>query len=132
MAGYDAKKVSVVADGVTLVSFSEGTVVTCERNEDRVTPYIGAKGEADFAVSNNNSGTITLPLQQRSPSNRKLQQLAESRQEFPISVIDANEGGFRVGGNRAIILKEPPLERGSELADREWEIYVLDYSQVEV
>lgn len=131
MAVYDPKKVNVVVAGATMTGFTEGSIVSCERNEDRATPYIGCKGEGAFALSGNNSGTVTISLQQGSPSNKHLKALANAGSQFPVSVIDTNaDGGFRAGGTQAMILKEPPDERGSEISENEWEIYVLDYSNV--
>jgi hypothetical protein len=126
---YDPEKVHVIVNSITITGYTEGSLVSCERNEDRMTPYVGAKGETDYAISNNNSGTVTISLQQSSPSNRMLQQLAESKALFPVSVVDMNTGGFRAGGNEGIVLKEPALERGNEISELEWEIYVGDYSQ---
>lgn len=132
MAGYDPQNVNVVVDGVTVTGFSEDSLINCERNEDRMIPYIGVKGEGTYSISNNNSGTITLTLQQESPTNKKLQSLASNKSEFALSVIDTNTNGFRAGGNRCILVKEAPIERSAEITEREWDIFVFDYTQVEV
>lgn len=128
---YDPKNVNVVIDGVTMVAYAEDSFVKCERDEDRMIPYVGVKGEAALAHSAKNLGTITVTLQQGSPSNKKLQTLASNKTEFTTSVTDTNTNGFRAGGNECYILKEPPIERTGSISTREWTIKVLDYTQVE-
>ncbi len=128
---YDSLKVNVSVNGILVTGFGDGTMVTCERNEDRITPYSGVKGDYAYSMNNNTSGTVTLTLQQQSPMNAILQSYANNKQPFPISVIDVNDGGFKAGGNDAIILKEPAQERGSEITSRAWSIYVFDYSCVD-
>lgn len=131
MAVYDSMKVNVTINNMLATGYAEGTMVVCERNEDRVVPYSGVKGEYAYSLNNNNSGTITVSLQQQSPMNAVLQALANKRETFPISVVDINSGGFKAGGNDAIILKEPSNERGAEITSRAWAIYVFDYSCVD-
>lgn len=131
MPVYDSMKVNVSINNVLVTGYAEGTMVVSERNEDRVVPYSGVKGEYAYSLNNNSSGTITVSLQQQSPMNAVLQSLANNKKTFPISVVDINTGGFKSGGNEAIILKEPGNERGAEITTRAWSIYVFDYSMVE-
>lgn len=128
---YDSLKVNVSINGALVTGFGDGTMVTCERNEDRVVPYSGVKGEYAYSLNNNSSGTITVTLQQQSPMNKVLQSYANSKKVFPINVVDINTGGFKAGGTEAIILKEPANERGAEITSRAWAIYVFDYSCVD-
>lgn len=131
MAVYDSMKVNVSINNTLVTGYADGTMVTSERNEDRVIPYSGVKGEYAYSLNNNSSGTITVSLQQQSPMNALLQKLANNKETFPISVVDINTGGFKAGGNEAIILKEPANERGAEITTRAWSIYVFDYSCVD-
>lgn len=129
---YDAMKVNVIIDGVAVTAFATGSMVEAVRNEDRVIPYFGVKGEWAMSINNNNSGTITITLQQGSPMNAILQRKANNKETFPVEVTDVNEGGkFRAGGTTAIILNEPAISRGPEIAERAWAIFVFDYSAVE-
>lgn len=128
---YDALDVNVIIDGVIATMFGEGSMVSCARNEDRVTAHFGVKGEYGTSVNNNNSGTISVTFQQGSPANRQLQALANSKRSFPISVVDASaRGGFRAGGNEAMIITEPSNDRNDTMTDRTWDIFVFDYSTV--
>ena len=131
MPVYDSLKVNVSVNNALVTGYADSTMVTCARNEDRVVPYSGVKGEYAYSINNNSSGTITLNLQQQSPMNKVLQEYANSKVVFPISVIDINTGGFKAGGNEAIILQEPANERGAEITGRAWAIYVFDYSCID-
>lgn len=130
---YDSMKVNVIVGGIAVTGFATGSMVTCARNEDRIVPYFGVKGEWAMSLNNNNSGTVTISLQQGSPMNAILQRYANNKEVFPIAVTDVNDGGaFRAGGNNAIILTEPEIGRGAEIGERAWGVYVFDYSSVEM
>lgn len=130
---YDPLNVNIIIGNTILTGFAEGTMVTLARNSNRVNPYVGVKGETALAYNNDNSGTISITLQQQSPSNALLGRLARSKSVFDISVIDINNNGFRAGGSEAVIQVEPDTTRGAEIADgdRTWTIYVFDYTLVE-
>ena len=131
MPAYDALKVNVTIDNVLVTGWASGTMVTCAKNEARVIPYSGVKGEYAHSINNNSAGTITLTLQQQSPLNKVLQEYANEKVMFPVSVIDINTGGFKAGGLDCMILQEPANERGVEITGRAWAIHVFDYSCVE-
>lgn len=132
MAAYDATDVNVSISGRIVTGFAEGSIVECSRNEDRITPYIGTKGETAYSINNNNTGTITINLQQQSPINAVLQGYANRKESFSISVIDINAGGgnFRAGGNEAYIVTDPTYTRSDAIETQTWEIYVFDYTMV--
>ena len=126
---YNSKNVNVIVDGMIVTGFSSDSVVNCARNEDRAVPYYGVKGEFASSTNNNTSGTITLTLQQNSPFNAILQRYSNESKVFPMSVIDSNsEGGFIAGGNNCQVLSEPDNERGAEIGERDWNIFVYDYT----
>lgn len=132
MAAYDPMNVNVSIASTLVTGFAEGSFVSCARNEDRINPYHGTKGDYAYAINNNNSGTITITLQQLSPMNDTLKRLANSKQSFAISVVDINPDGgrFRAGGNNAIIVTDPETVRSDVIEAKAWEIYVFDYSEV--
>lgn len=129
---YDPLLVDVIVDGNIVTDFATGTMVTAQRNNDRMTPYHGVKGEWGLSKNADNSGNIVVTVQQGSPANVQFQQLANTNAVFPINIIDSNAGGeFRAGGTQAIIQTEPAIERGAEITERAWTFYVFDYSCVE-
>lgn len=127
MQTFDFKKVSTIVDGNFIVGFMDGTGIAAEKNEDNITPHVGADGGVTYAESNDNTGTITLTLRQNSPSLSALIKLSQSKKTFPAQIIDSNDNKMKAGGNHCRILKTPSAEWGSEISGVEVQIYVADY-----
>lgn len=123
---YDVKKVTVVVDGMFLTGFSEDSKVSAEKDEETQLPHIGVDGEVDFSINANNSGTITVPLKSTSPAVRYLNRLANARKVFAVSAIDLNNNGVSANGTEAFIQKPVFPEKGKEISDAEFEIFVGD------
>lgn len=123
---YDAKDCVITVGGVYITGLGED-MVSCEKDEDNFTTSVGAQGDTVVNMSNNQLGTITLSVQGTSPQKSYLMGLAKSREMFDIWVINKTIDE-KVGGTKAMMKKPPALEQGAELADREFEIQVFDYS----
>lgn len=126
---YDFKKVSVIVDGAFVVGFMDGEPIQVEKNEDDVTPHVGADGEVTYAESADQTGTITLTLKQTSASLPFLQQLRKSKKIFPIQIVDNNTNTYRTGGSEARIVKMPSRSWGTEVQGVEVEIHVADLTE---
>lgn len=124
---YDPKKVSLIVDGMFIVGFMDGTMITAEKNEDNVIPHVGAQGDVSFSESADNTGTITVTLKQDSSSLPDLQALSKQKREFAAQIVDANTNNFQAGGTECRILKTPGREFGAEISGVEVQIYVADY-----
>lgn len=125
---YDPKKVSVIWGGVVITGFSEGTIVSCEKNEESATHHVGAMGEVTQVINSDNTGMITLSLSSNSPSLKMFADDAQSNAIKPISVVDMNTGGVNVGGTQAWVQKTPDLSIGKEIEEIDIEILVADYT----
>lgn len=126
---YDFKKVSVIVDGTFIVGFMDGEPIQVEKNEDDITPHVGAGGDVTYAESADQTGTITLTLKQTSASLPFLQQLRKSKKIFPIQIIDSNNGTYRAGGSEARIVKMPSRSWGAEVQGVEVQIHVADLTE---
>ncbi|MBM7634078.1 phage structural protein [Geomicrobium sediminis] len=124
----DPKDCQVIVDTTYITGFAEGSVISAEQNEDRFTVHTGAQGEKSLGRSHDETGVITLHLASTSPSLAFLNELYKQGEPFPISCTNARTGEF-VGGDQAILQKPPGKEWGSEVADRDVEITVLDYRE---
>lgn len=125
---FDFKSTSVIVNGKFLTGFMDGTAIQAEKNEDNKIPHIGAGGDVTFSNSADNTGTITVTLKQTSPSLRDLITLSKNKTLlFPVQVIDANTNKLRCGGTKAVILKTPSIEWGSEVSGVEVQFYIADY-----
>lgn len=123
---YNPKDCVVTAGGVYVTGLGED-MVSCEKDEDNFSPSVGAQGDVVVNVSNNQLGTITLTVQGTSPQKDYLMGLAKTQTMFDIWVINKSINE-KVGGSKAMMKKPPTLEQGTELADREFEIQVFDYT----
>ena len=126
---YDFKKVSVIVDGVFIVGFMDGEPIQVEKNEDDITPHVGAGGDVTYAESADQTGTITLTLKQTSASLPFLQQLRKSKRIFPIQIVDSNTNTYRVSGSEARIVKMPSRSWGAEVQGVEVQIHVADLTE---
>lgn len=123
---YDPKDCVVMVGGVYITGLGED-MVSCEKDEDNFSTAVGAQGDVVVNRSNNQLGTITVTVQGTSPQKAYLMGLAKTGELFDIWVINKSINE-KVGGSKAMMKKPPTLEQGTELADREFEIQVFDYT----
>lgn len=123
---YDPKDCVVMVGGVYITGLGED-MVSCEKDEDNFSTAVGAQGDVVVNRSNNQLGTITVTVQGTSPQKDYLMGLAKTGEMFDIWVINKSIRE-KVGGSKAMMKKPPALEQGAELADREFEIQVFDYT----
>ncbi|MEK5070705.1 phage structural protein [Sporosarcina sp. FSL K6-1508] len=126
---YDFKKVSVIAAGTIITGWMDGDAIQSEKNEDDVTPHVGAGGDVTFAESTDETGTITLTLKSTSSSIPILKALRDSKEMFQLQIVDVNDNAFRAGGSECRIVKPPARTYGTEVTGTEWAIYVADYKE---
>lgn len=126
IAKYNAKDCVITIDGVYITGLAED-MVKCEKDEDNATATVGAMGDVVINEQNNDLGTITVTVLGTCPQKAHLINLARKKAIFPIWVTNKTIGE-RAGGTKAFMKKTPALEQGMELADREFEICVCDYT----
>lgn len=123
---YNPKDCVVTVGGVYITGLGED-MVSCEKDEDNFSAAVGAQGDVVVNQSNNQLGTITVTVQGTSPQKAYLMGLTKTGELFDIWVINKSINE-KVGGSKAMMKKPPTLEQGTELADREFEIQVFDYT----
>lgn len=121
----DAKQTSITIDNRFVTGMAEGSFVEWEKDEDNFNAKTDAMGETAVAITNHNTGTITLTLSQTSPNLAAIKKLAASRKVFPIWVKTPDE---KIGGTQAMCVKSPSGGLSDEVEDREIEIRVFDYT----
>lgn len=121
---YDAKKVICIINGVILSGFSDGDMVSVERNEDTFSLQVGTDGESTRSKSNNKSGRFTFSLMQTSASNAALTTIAkldELGNAGAVAVMVKDTSGSSVySASQAWLVKPPTAELGREAGAREW------------
>lgn len=123
---YNAKDCVVTVGGVYITGLGED-MVTGEKDEDNVSTVVGAQGDVVVNEKNNDLGTITLTVQGTSPQMPYLKKLAKTKEMVDVWVNNKSIGE-KFGGSKAMVKKTPSLEYGAELADREIEFQVFDYT----
>ena len=125
---YDANEVNTNIDGKIVTGYSEGTMVSCSKDEEKFSTKVSAKGDVSVATKNNPLGTITLTLSMGSPFVPYLNKMANTAQRFPIWVTGGQE---KIGGTEVMVKKPADAEFSDEIGDREFEIQVFDYTVLE-
>lgn len=123
---YSSDLVVVLIGGIPLTGRAEDTFVTIAPQADLSTVQVGADGEVARSVSTNKLCTITVTLQQTSPTNLALSGLMEIDSLtggvlFPVTIQDLR-GTTLFVASQCWISKRPELTFGREVSDRTWEI----------
>ena len=123
LRSFDPNRVTVSVAGTAIVGFADDKVMV-ERANNSWELVVGADGEATRVKSNDKSGTITINLQQSSPSNDFLSAIfavdeASAAGVVPIAITDKS-GTTVVGAPLAFIEKLPEASFSKNQNDRSW------------
>lgn len=115
IASYDPKKVNVIVGGRTITGYAADGVVTLTKNEDSVTPSVGAKGDVAYSENANESGNVAITLMSTSSSLAYLRSLEARRKSVNVAISDVNDAdAFNMNQDGCRILKMPDLARQKE------------------
>ncbi|KZM54910.1 hypothetical protein A3Q35_13200 [Aeribacillus pallidus] len=126
---YDASKVTVTAKNMNVTGFKKGTFVTANKDDELVTAESNAQGETTWTVNNSKLGTITITLNQTSPFCKFFNNLAKSRELFPIWVNDPSTREKR-GGTKAMVTKQADATFSDGVEGRQYTIKVGDFDVI--
>ncbi|GHU34494.1 hypothetical protein FACS1894172_14840 [Spirochaetia bacterium] len=121
---YDPKKVIITFDGTALSGYTDGTFVSIEPNGEGFTKSVGADGEVVRAISNDNTHTVTVTLQQSSLSNSFLSAKKNADKKDgagmkPLEITDKN-GNSLFSWAQAWVSSDPSWEFAKENSERQW------------
>lgn len=116
MATYNPSKVNFVWGPTTARAFADGDMINWDLNNDTVNTTQGAKGKGAFVIVNNTDGTVTVRLQDTSPTKAAWQALYETQLRtgvgYPASVVDRSKdvNGTRkeFAATKEAMLARPP------------------------
>jgi hypothetical protein len=123
---YDPDDVSVVALGIPITGYADGTFISIEQNEDDFSLMVGSDGDACRAKSNNRSARMTITLLQSSAANdllsgvRALDILTPSGDGIGPFIVKDNSGRTLCAAEKAWITKPPSTTFSREVEAREW------------
>jgi hypothetical protein len=121
---YGSGQVLVLVGGVPLTGLGEDTFVEIAPMTDRVTSAVGADGEIARSISSDRRHTVTITLQQTSPSNDILSGFAQVDEltgsaVLPVLVQDLT-GRTMFAASQGWISGMPTVSFGNEVGTREW------------
>ena len=128
IATYSSKEVKIIVGVIPIIGFVDGSFVDVEYNEETFKPYTGADSEHARSRNANESGKITIKLNQTSPCNDLLSLIYNTDKEtgngiVPIAIKDGS-GNTVVFGAECYIEKAPKISFGKDIEAREWVFYV--------
>lgn len=125
MGTYDANDAYFTADGVTAYGYGATTLFTFSYDNDLLSTQQDPQGTAIPSINNKTGGTFTLTINQMSPFNAKLAQLADERRKGGFS-IDASDASRHYTGAHCYILKKADGGAANEAGERTWTIKALN------
>ncbi len=130
---YAADEVRIIVGGLPISGLADGTFVTIDRDEQAFNKVTGADGSTSRAKTANRSGSITLTLQQTSPSNDYLTGLMVADEQGSNGVVPMlvkDESGNTVAATGAAWVQQAPSQEYSkEVSEREW---VMDCARIDM
>ncbi|QPI14605.1 hypothetical protein GECvBMG_gp061c [Salmonella phage GEC_vB_MG] len=125
---YDPKKVKLYLMTQRVTGFAADTKIVVARNEDNIIPHMGVDGELSAALSRNQSGVITVSLQNTASWNGNLANWQKQASItglifFPVLLEGSQGMGLSTIG---WIQRQPDLTYGTEVGQMDWEIGILD------
>ncbi|UDW09813.1 phage structural protein [Escherichia coli] len=125
---YDPKKVKLYLMTQRVTGFAADTKIVVSRNEDNINPHMGVDGELSAALSRNQSGVMTVSLQNTASWNGNLANWQKQASVtglifFPVLLEGSQGMGLSTIG---WIQKQPDLTYGTEVGQMDWEIGILD------
>lgn len=124
---YNPSRVVIIMNGLPMSGFADGTFLNVTMAADGVVTQVGADGEIARAVNTDRRCTVTITLQQTSPSNAFLSGLFEMDTLTcggtigPILVQDLC-GSTLFMAAQAWVVKPADMEFAKEVGTRAWQI----------
>lgn len=125
---YDPVKTILYLFGQRVSGFAADTKIVITRNNDNITPHVGVDGEISTALSRDQSGVLTVSLQNTAAWNGYMAQWQKQASVtgqvfFPVQVEGSQGLSLNTVG---WIQRQPDLTYGSEVGQMDWEIGILD------
>lgn len=126
MATYDANDTTVMANGRQIFGYGEDTMFTASYDNETVTVKQDPQGTGVASKNNKTGGTITLNIDETSPSNTWLEELANAG-NFPVDIITST---IHITATHCYISKRPDTTGAATSSNKAWQIKALNMSEV--
>lgn len=115
--------------------FMDGTFLTAEFDEDRVTPHTGADGTTTFVLNPNETASLVITLVQGSAAHQELSNLVPSakRNYMPVGTWNTDDlnGGTAIKSSGSVIRKHAPVAFGKDVQGWAWS-FILAEAEINV
>ena len=127
---YNPKDIVLTYDGMQITGFADDSFVTVSKNTDDYSHKVGVKGEVTISVDADETGTVTISLDQRSPFIRIFNRMIKEGKYTnnilrPLTMIDMGENGDDISSD-AYIVKRADNEYGRASGNVEYQFVVMD------
>lgn len=122
---YDAKDLTVTVGKTFITGFSED-MVEFEKDEDNWSTKVGAQGDTVRSKVHNPLATLKITLLATSPVVSYLDGLAKSGELVEVSVIFNGTSKEMITSTSAFVKKPAARTYNNEVADREFELQLMD------
>ena len=125
---YDPKKVRLYLMTQRVTGYAADTKIVVSRNEDNIIPHVGVDGELSAALSRNQSGVMTVSLQNTATWNAYLANWQKQASVTGLIFFPGQLEGRQGPSISTIgwIQRQPDLTYGTEVGQLDWEIGILD------
>jgi len=122
---YDPKDTTVTVGGTLITGFGSD-MVSGSKNEDAISPEVGAQGDVVANISHNDLGKVTISVNVGCPQYSYLIGLAASHEIVPVWAVNKSIGE-RFGGQQGMITKFPDTKNAEKADSRSFEFTIFDY-----
>lgn len=125
---YDPEAVTLLIGGYAPTGFAADTKITITKAAELIAPYVGVDGDVSLAIDRNTIGTMSIHLQNTSPSNVVIAAFARVASTtgvvaFPVMLIDPQGAKMVTNG---WIQSQPEMTVGSTVGVMSWVIGLQD------
>lgn len=127
---YNPKDIVLTYDGMQVTGFADDSFITVSKNTDDYSHKVGVKGEVTISVDADDTGTVTISLDQRSPFinifNRMIKEGKYTNNILrPLTMIDMGENGDDIS-SEAYITKRGDQDFGRTSGNVDYQFVVME------
>lgn len=124
---YNPSRIVIIVHGLPMTGYADGTFVNITMPSDGITTSVGADGEIARAINPDRRCTVTITLQQTSPSNDFLSTIFNmdiltcGGHVAPILIQDLC-GETLFSASSCWVVKPADVEFSKEISNRAWQL----------
>lgn len=117
---YDSSKTAFSWGGVAAKGVADGEWINWDFPNDETTSYVGTRGEGSNVTSPDKRCTITITLQEDSPTNAQWEAFRAAKLEAPALCRDRSSTAVVAFAEKAMVTKQPAVSRSRDKPVKVW------------